>query len=70
MVRFYSVMVSTQDFESCNPGSNPGRTFAPLAQRIARWTSNPKVAGSNPAGSMGWVAPPFFFLRWPLGLEV
>ena len=23
---------------------------APLAQWIARWTSNPKVAGSSPAG--------------------
>ena len=25
--RFYSVMVSTPDFESCIPGSNPGRTY-------------------------------------------
>jgi hypothetical protein len=23
----YSVMVSTQDFESCSPGSNPDTTF-------------------------------------------
>ena len=23
---FYSVMVITQDFESCNPGSSPGRS--------------------------------------------
>ena len=25
--RFYGVMVSTEDFESSDPGSNPGRTF-------------------------------------------
>ena len=24
--------------------------LVPVAQWIARWTSNPKVAGSNPAG--------------------
>ena len=27
-----------------------GKASAPLAQWIARWTSNPKVAGSSPAG--------------------
>ena len=26
--RFYGVAVSTQDSESCDPGSNPGRTYA------------------------------------------
>ena len=25
--RFYGVVVSTADFESADPGSNPGRTF-------------------------------------------
>ena len=25
--RFYGVMVSTMDFESIDPGSNPGRTY-------------------------------------------
>lgn len=32
-LRFCSVAVSTQDSESCNPGSNPGRSliFAPFA---------------------------------------
>ena len=25
--RFYGVMVSTQDFESCDPSSNLGRTY-------------------------------------------
>ena len=25
-IRFYGVMVSTQDFESCDPSSNLGRT--------------------------------------------
>ena len=29
-----------------------GKASAPLAQWIARWTSNPKVAGSSPAGGM------------------
>ena len=28
----------------------PGKSHVPIAQRIARWTSNPEVAGSNPAG--------------------
>ena len=28
----------------------PRRLSAPLAQWLARWTSNPKVAGSSPAG--------------------
>ena len=27
MIRFYGVMASTEDFESSDPGSNPGRTF-------------------------------------------
>ena len=30
----------------------PRPLIAPLAQWIARWTSNPKVAGSSPAGGM------------------
>jgi hypothetical protein len=28
VVRSYGVEVSTQDFESCDLGSNPGKTFA------------------------------------------
>ena len=27
IIRFRGVMVSTQDFESCDPGSIPGGTF-------------------------------------------
>ena len=52
-------MVSTLDFESNDPGSNPGRTFlinifninnilVRVAQWIERLTSNQKVAGSSP----------------------
>ena len=51
-------MVSTQDSESCDPGSNPGRTssFA-LSDTLAEWLRRvirnhmgfPR-AGSNPAG--------------------
>ena len=29
----------------------------PVAQWIARWTSNPEVAGSNPAGDDAFVSP-------------
>ena len=28
IIRFRGVMVSTQDFESCDPGSIPGGTFS------------------------------------------
>ena len=28
----------------------PATSHVPVAQWIARWTSNPEVAGSNPAG--------------------
>ena len=56
---FCGVMVSTLDFESNDPGSNPGRTFliniininnilVRVAQWIERLTSNQKVAGSSP----------------------
>ena len=53
-------MVSTEDSESSNPGSNPGRPTlytnviitALVAQWIAHWTSNPEVAGSNPVKSV------------------
>ena len=30
LTRFYGVMVSTQDSESCDPSSNLGRTFVEL----------------------------------------
>lgn len=51
------VMASTEDSESSNPGSNPGRpidfvAIALVAQWIAHWTSNPEVAGSNPVKSI------------------
>ena len=52
-----SVVVSTPDFESGNPGSNPGGSAlfgnvhsSPMAQSVARQAVNLQVAGSNPAG--------------------
>ena len=50
-------MVSTSDFESGNPGSNPGttltrprcpHTYALVAQLAERAAVNRKVTGSNP----------------------
>ena len=32
--RFYGVMVSTQDSESCDPSSNLGRTCFPVSLRV------------------------------------
>ena len=40
---------------ACLPRQQRAR-IAPLAQWIARWTSNPKVAGSSPAGGMALAA--------------
>ena len=43
-------MVSIPDFESGNPGSNPGETYKPVWRNwIAHQTSNLGVAGSSPA---------------------
>ena len=41
-------MVSISDFESDNPGSNPGETSDRVAQWIAHQTSNLRVVGSSP----------------------
>ena len=51
-------MVSTQDSESCDPGSNPGRTssfahpdtLAEWLRRVIRNHMGFPRAGSNPAG--------------------
>ena len=40
-------MVSTQDFESCDPGSIPGGTFLTIAQLAEQWTVNPFVGCSS-----------------------
>ena len=46
---FRDVMVSIPDFESGNPGSNPGETYKPVWRNwIAHQTSNLGVAGSSP----------------------
>ena len=41
-------MVSIPDFESGNPGSNPGETLSVWRNWIAHQTSNLGVAGSSP----------------------
>jgi hypothetical protein len=48
IIRFRGVMVSTQDFESCDPGSIPGGTFffLTIAQLAEQWTVNPFVGCS------------------------
>src|SRR6056300_373438 len=44
-----SVVVITMDFESINPGSNPGRSsHASVAQLVERGTCNAEVRGSSP----------------------
>ena len=43
-----SVVVITLDFESNDPGSNPGRDSARVAQWTAHQTSNLGVRGSSP----------------------
>ena len=41
-------MVSTQDFESCDPGSIPGETYnLTIAQMAEQWTVNPCVGCSS-----------------------
>ena len=41
-------MVSIPDFESGNPGSNPGETYnLTIAQLAEQWTVNPFVGCSN-----------------------
>ena len=50
---FRGVTVSTQDFESCDPGSNPGGTFyGDVAQLVERSLSMREVRGSTPRISM------------------
>jgi hypothetical protein len=45
----YSVVVSTQDFESCDRGSNPRKTlYARIAQLVERSAVNREVSGSKP----------------------
>ena len=52
-------MVSTQDFESCDPGSIPGGTCLTVAQLAEQWTVNPFVGCSShpseicPCGAIG-----------------
>ena len=46
---FRGVTVSTQDFESCDPGSNPGGTlYGDVAQLVERSLSMREVRGSTP----------------------
>jgi hypothetical protein len=40
-------MVSIPDFESGNPGSNPGGTSLAIAQLAEQWTVNPFVGCSS-----------------------
>ena len=63
----YGVMVSTQDSESCDPGSNPGRTscfaypdtLAEWLRRVIRNHMGFPRAGSNPVGDATfWAALP------------
>jgi hypothetical protein len=55
-------MVSTQDFESCDPGSIPGETYnLTIAQLAEQWTVNPFVGcSSHPSENMSvwrnWIA--------------
>ena len=57
---FRDVMVSIPDFESGNPGSNPGETYnLTIAQLVEQWTVNPFVGCSShpseicPCGAIG-----------------
>ena len=75
----YGVMVSTQDSESCDPGSNPGRTsFYPqqydtLAEWLRRVIRNhmgfPR-AGSNPAGVADFATLILSGRLWSRGYDV
>ena len=48
IIRFRDVMVSIPDFESGNPGSNPGETYnLTIAQLAEQWTVNPFVGCSS-----------------------
>jgi hypothetical protein len=54
-------MVSTQDFESCDPGSIPGETYLTIAQLAEQWTVNPFVGcSSHPSENVSvwrnWIA--------------
>ena len=55
-------MVSIPDFESGNPGSNPGETYnLTIAQLVEQWTVNPFVGcSSHPSENMSvwrnWIA--------------
>ena len=49
--RFRGVTVITLDFESNNPGSNPGETYGVVAQLVERSLSMREVRGSTPRNS-------------------
>ena len=49
-------MVSIPDFESGNPGSNPGETYnLTIAQLAEQWTVNPFVGCSSHPSENGFV---------------
>ena len=49
--RSRGVMVITLDFESNNPGSNPGETLGVVAHLVERSLSMREVRGSTPRNS-------------------
>ena len=54
--RFYGVMVSTLDFESSDPGSNPGRTSILPAGRRGRLGRRTTFAGCTASHTPPWLS--------------
>ena len=60
------------DFESADPGSNPGMTFiiyfffnfGPIAQSAERTAVNREVTGSTPVGTVFFVKILYFKIIW------
>ena len=66
----YSVMVITLDFESSDPGSNPGRTSSFFVYFIAAAAGVNRV-GFNTALELNWrtVSKGYDMIGWPSGLR-